>query len=174
MTYFYKIKPFLGLFFLGLCAIGFSAGAAQNTKTVKNEPIVVDADNQHIDLEKDTLLFSGDVVAVQGTLKVNADRILVEHMTKDSDQIITATGNPVYFEQQVETSNGPELVKGNGQQLVYDIKQEQLTLTGNAIVYKQDGTVKGNRIVYHLNTDIIKAYSGNGQRVNTVLKPNQK
>lgn len=141
------------------------------TQIAKNEPINVDADNQKIDLNNDTLLFTGDVIATQGSLNIKSDTLLINNMSNNKNQIITAKGNPVYLEQQIEGKKGLELVKGKGNQLVYNVEDGLLTLTGDAIVYKIDGTVKGNVITYNLNTDVIQAFSGEGQRVNTVLQP---
>lgn len=151
-----------------------SSAEKRSSQLVKDEPIHVDADNQKIDFNKDDLLFTGNVIAIQGTLKVESETLLVDKMSNQEEQVMTAKGNPVYFEQQIEGKEGPELVKGNGSQLVYNVAKGLLTLSGNAIVYKQDGTVKGNVITYDLNNDVIKAFSGSGQRVNTVLQPTKK
>lgn len=185
-----SLKSISSLFFFLLCILLCSAIMTQevcaqteqkakkenkSTNTlVKNEPINIDADNQKIDLNKDTLLFTGNVISIQGTLVVKSETLLVENMSRSEDQVITAKGNPVYFEQQIDGKNGPELVKGNGKQLVYNVEKDLLTLTGNAVVYKTDGTVKGNIITYNLETDVIQAFSGDGERVNTVLQPTKK
>lgn len=140
--------------------------------TINNKPIAIDADNQQIDLQKNTLTFIGNVVINQEGLKVKADKVVITDMQSKDNQVITAYGKPVYFEKRDQT-NSKQAITGHANQLIYKVKQNQVTLLDNAELFQQDNHITGNKIIYDVDQQKILAESSKGGRVKTTIVPNQ-
>ncbi|WP_392552244.1 lipopolysaccharide transport periplasmic protein LptA [Orbus wheelerorum] len=140
--------------------------------TINNQPISIDADNQQIDLQKNTITFTGNVVIIQDSLKIKANTVVITDMQSKDNQIMTAYGTPVYFEQTYQ-NNDKQTITGHADQLVYQVKQNSVTLTGHAELFQQDNHIVSNKIVYDVEQQKIQAQPGNGNRVKTTIVPNQ-
>lgn len=148
-----------------------SANAAdQSSAVVNNQPISVDADHQEIDIQNNTIIFTGNVVAQQGTLKVSANRIIIDNMQNKTEQRITANGTPVKFHQVLPNE---KIVDGHADTLIYDVKNNIITLTGNAELTQQDNTIASQIITYDIAKQQIMAKGNDNQRVKTIIVPNQ-
>lgn len=140
--------------------------------TVNDKPITIDADNQQIDIKQDSMTFTGNVVIQQGELTVNADSVVITEMKSKDNQIITAKGNPVRFMQYVD--NDPtKIIKGHSQQLIYNVRKNQVTLIEKAELTRQDNHITSDKIIYDVDEQKIQAQSGKNNRVKTTIIPNQ-
>ncbi|AWX14924.1 lipopolysaccharide transport periplasmic protein LptA [Mergibacter septicus] len=137
------------------------------------QPINVVSNKQTLDLEKNLVTFTDQVVITQGSMKINADKVIIIRSNKKDNNkntdLIEAFGKPVTFQQQLD--NG-KLVQGKADKVHYDVAKEFLQLSGNASLQQQDSKISGNLITYDVKKQQLKA-GFDGSRVKTVLLPNQ-
>lgn len=136
-----------------------------------NQPIHIESDQQSLDMDGNVVTFTGNVVATQGTIKINADKVVVTRPGgKQGQEVIDAYGKPATFYQMQD--NGKP-VTGKASQLNYQLAKDFVTLTGNAYLEQLDSNVKGDKITYLVKEQKMQAFSDKGKRVTTVLVPAQ-
>ncbi|MCU4675462.1 lipopolysaccharide transport periplasmic protein LptA [Catenovulum sp. 2E275] len=153
----------------GLLAIQINAWALESDF---KENIVIDAQNQQLDINTNTLTFSGKVEVSQGSLLMTSDKLqVIKGANPQQDQdVLIASGTPAHYQQELE--NGAHLT-ASANQIHYRVADRILTLTGNAQISQQGSQVSGDKIEYNLNLQKLVASSEqtSGNRVRTVLTP---
>lgn len=160
-----RARVLSGLFGLGLAVIGASAAFAQvdigfgGIAYQPGQPVEITADSLSIDQETGEAVFSGNVLILQGDLRMAAGRVRVLYGPAE-------TGNDV---REVVASGGVLITRGSeaaeGSEARYNVENALLTLTGNVLVTQGGTAVAGDRLVLNMET-------GSGQvegRVRTVL-----
>jgi len=112
------------------------------------------SDRAEIDRRAGTVIYEGKVVLTQGTLKIEADRLLI---LRDGDALekAVAEGNPARYEQQIDP--GKPVTHALGNRIDYYTSDRRITLRGDAEL-KQDGNLfSGDTITYDMNTETVKA-----------------
>ena len=139
-------------------------------KSDQSQPINVESAEQSADLQANKLLFSGDVVATQGSIKLNADKIEVTRANNGPLKSIIAYGNPVTFEQQQD--NG-RYIKARASTLSYLPEETKIVLQGRASIWQGESKMSGERIEYNISTQKMRAYNNNSQggRVSSTFVP---
>ena len=136
-----------------------------------DQPIHIESDQQSLDMQGNIVTFTGNVVVTQGTIKINADKVVV---TRPADQkgkeVIDGYGNPATFYQMQD--NGKP-VKGHASKMHYELQNDFVVLTGNAYLEQLDSNIKGDKITYLVKEQKMQAFSDKGKRVTTVLVPSQ-
>lgn len=154
---------------LGLYVLFSVSAFALSTDT--KQPVYIDSDTQQLDMKSNQVTFAGDVKLKQGSININADKIIV---TRDSStgaiQDIEAFGKPATFSQL--TDDGKEL-QGEADKLRYSLKQDRLTMTTNAMLAQDGNTIRGTTINYSISTQKLIADGSSKERVSTVLQPQQ-
>ncbi|QTF10292.1 lipopolysaccharide ABC transporter substrate-binding protein LptA [Brenneria izadpanahii] len=136
-----------------------------------NQPIHIDSAQQSLDMQGNTVTFTGNVVVKQGTIEVKADKVVVTRpQGAQGREVVEGYGNPVTFYQMQD--NGKP-VKGRAQKIRYELANDFLVLTGDAYLEQLDSNVKGDRITYLVKQQQMEAFSDKGKRVTTVLVPSQ-
>lgn len=134
-----------------------------------DQPIHIDSDQQALDMQGNVATFTGNVIVTQGTIKINADKVVVTRPGGDKGrEVVDAYGNPATFYQMQD--NGKP-VKGRGAKMHYELQNDFVVLTGNAFLEQQDSNIKGDKITYLVKEQKMQAYSEKGKRVTTVLVP---
>jgi lipopolysaccharide export system protein LptA len=157
---------------LGL-TLAFAASFAHAEKADRDKPIQITADNGTLDQLKGITVWKGNVVVIQGTLKVNANEVTVTRDDK-GNQTLVAFGKPVTFRQKVEGKN--EWIEGQGSRLDYTTITNLAVLTGNARVKRNEDLVVGNVITYNTDSEQYEVKGGsasgpNSGRVTVILQP---
>lgn len=136
-----------------------------------DQPIHIESDQQSLDMQGNVVTFTGNVVVTQGSIKINADKVVV---TRPADQkgkeVIDGYGNPATFYQMQD--NGKP-VKGRASKMHYELANDFVVLTGNAYLEQLDSNIKGDKITYLVKEQKMQAFSDKGKRVTTVLVPSQ-
>lgn len=158
---------------LGLSlALAVSAPLARALPEDQQQPIRVTADNAV--QENNTVTYKGNVVVVQGTIKIAADQVLIYH-DKGKLQRAVATGKPVRFQEQPDAKGG--LMTGRAGTVVYYNTDQRVELIDDALVERDQSTLKGQRIEYLMPTKVLRADStataSTPGRVEMVLQPNE-
>lgn len=127
------------------------------------EKIEVTADSLTVSQGDATAEFIGNVLAGQGTLKINADRLLVEY-AKKGDQL-SGNINTMSAFGNVTLTNGAEAAEG--QRAVYDVASGKIRMTGDVLLTQGQNAIAGEV----LNIDLDTGNATFEGRVRTVLQP---
>jgi lipopolysaccharide export system protein LptA len=137
--------------------------------TDSQKPIYIDSDSQQLDLKSNQVTFVGHVKLKQGSIKMNADEVIVMRNAKDgSIQEIKGFGNLATFSQL--TDEGKTLY-GEAKTLHYTLKDDLLTMTDKAMLSQGDSTIRSNKIRYSIAEQQLNADGNATNRVSTVLQP---
>lgn len=136
-----------------------------------DKPIHIDSDQQSLDMDSNVATFTGNVIVTQGTIKINADKVVVTRPGgEQGKEVVEGFGNPATFYQMQD--NGKP-VKGHASKMRYELQNDYVVLTGNAWLEQLDSNIKGDKITYLVKEQKMQAFSEKGKRVTTVLVPSQ-
>jgi lipopolysaccharide export system protein LptA len=128
----------------------------------RDKPIHLESDNVVIDDVKQMSVFEGEVKLTQGTLLIQAEKIVLTQ-DKEGYKHCTATGKLASFRQKHEGSD--EYMEGYGERIEYDTRAETVDFFGNARVKRAQDDVQGDHIAYSTRTEIFQV-SGDPNLVN--------
>lgn len=154
-----------------LCSIWIFSSPLLALEDDRNQPIELLADSVDFDDSKGLSIYTGDVDLRQGSMRLWADKVTVQHRDKKPDKII-AVGSPARFQQDGE--DGP--VKARAKHADYVVDSELLILTGDAVLQQRGDEVKNDRIIYDRVKHRIKAGGAaqGKQRVRITIQPPEK
>ena len=159
-----KMKDFLLLFMLLILPLsGFALSSD------KNQHINIEADKLDIDDSQHISIYQGNVKMIQGSLHIEADKIIF-HFTANNDlQKLEIEGSPATL-KQLNDNNEP--VSGRARNIIYTENQLLLKLMGDARFQSEADTIDGEWITINTNTDALKAGSKKGEnRVRMIIQP---
>lgn len=109
--------------------------AAWADKADRSKPMTIEADQPGtVDLQRQVVVFSGNVVVTQGTMVIRADRIELRERP-DGYRAASALGGAAHPATFREKRDGvDETVEGSAERIDYDGRTDTVTLTGNAAV----------------------------------------
>ncbi len=146
---------------LGACAVAASAEKADRSK-----PMTVEADKPGtIDLQRQVVIFNGNVVIAQGTLQIRAEKVEVRERP-DGSRGAAAIGTPTKQASLRQKRDGvDEYLEGLADRIEYDAKGDTLRFVGNASVRRlRGGTVadeiNGAQIVWDNNNEQFNVQGG--------------
>lgn len=136
-----------------------------------DQPIHIESDQQSLDMQGNVVTFTGNVVMTQGSIKINADKVVVTRPGgEQGKEVIDGYGKPATFYQMQD--NGKP-VKGHSAHMRYELQNDFVVLTGDAYLEQVDSNIKGDKITYLVKEQKMQAFSDKGKRVTTVLVPSQ-
>lgn len=160
-----------------LTALGFvaamtaSAAVAQTSVATggfrnadPDAPVEVTSDRLDLTRDAGTALFTGNVIAIQGEMRLSAEWVLVEYVVLEDGslgndiQTITARENVILVTPEEAAE---------GDHAVYTPLTNLVVMTGNVVLTQGTNTVAGNRMTVNLETGIGEVEG----RVRTVLQP---
>lgn len=122
-------------------------------------PVEVTADQLDVSQTDGTAVYSGDVVIIQGEMRLAAPRVLVV-FTEDQGAI-----------DRMEATGGVTMVSGSeaaeADRADYDVENGTIVMTGDVLLTQGDNALVSERMVVDLNTGEAKLAG----RVRTVLQP---
>ena len=136
-----------------------------------NAPINVSADKFLADSNAKTGTWSGNVLVVQGDMRMRANSVRLNVTGKDNkpDKIL-ATGNVV-----VDSPNSGTVTGDNG---VYDVVARTVTMTGKVVLTRQKDVMRGSQLTVNLETGVATLGGGakapgttSGGRVQGIFTP---
>ena len=140
----------------------------------QEQPILVEADSFELDDTKDISVYIGNVQIDQGSMRILADHVTVQHREDRRPRFVTALGNPVRYRQDVEGEKGE--VNAHAQRMEYDADKDELTLIDQAELTQAADRFASDRIVYDRAQARVKAGAsaqGTG-RVKITITPEKK
>ncbi len=150
------------------------------------KPIEINADTLEVFQQENRAVFTGNVVAIQGAVRLKSDRMNVFYAQADTQPAndksknktpsqgaidrIEVTGN-VFLSTPQETASGTE-----GE---YNVKAEEVRLNGNVVLTRENNVLKGDKLVYSFATGKSQltaggiAQNGKKERVRALFVPQQ-
>lgn len=155
---------------LSLLTCLLTAPCAWALSTDSQQPVYIDSDSQQLDLKSNKVTFVGNVTLKQGSININAEKLIVIRDAKSGEiQEIQGFGDLATFSQL--TDEGKTLY-GEAKKLNYQMAQDQLTMTDQAMLSQDDSVIKSKQIRYRISEQKLIADSNNSSgRVSTVLQP---
>ena len=140
----------------------------------RNQPIRITADSAVRDERAGETRYVGSVELVQGSLRIQADSLTLQHRGNET-QLITATGSPASLQQTPRADSPP--VEATANTIEYDQSADKVTLSDNARIAQDGAIVTGALIDYTLGEQRVTATGASeaqetGQRVEMVIPPN--
>jgi lipopolysaccharide export system protein LptA len=147
--------------------------------------IVIEANNSgQLDLQKQVVTYTGNVVITQGTMAIRADRVEVRQLPSGYYTAVAfgAPNKPATFRQKRDGVD--EYIEGEAQRLEYDGKTDTVKFVNRAQLRRLRGAtvadeVSGNLITYDATTEKMNITGGGAptaanpnSRVQAVLTPN--
>lgn len=165
--------PFpLSLALAGLLLLAPAAATAQaqvpfaGLAADRDAPVELSAETLKVDQAAGTALFTGEVLAVQGGLRLAADRLRVDYARSEGDgrnriARLHATGNV--------TLTTPEDA-AEAQEALYDLDAGRITLSGDVLLTQGGNALAGDRLVLDLETSAGRMEG----RVRSVILPDSR
>ncbi|EBA04911.1 OstA-like protein [Rhodobacteraceae bacterium HTCC2150] len=122
-------------------------------------PVEIESDKFSVDQSTNLAVFLGNVLVVQGLLRLSADQVNVEYASDESNDIsaVIAVGNVTFV-------NGAEAAEA--QRAEYTLATNEIVMTGDVLVTQGRSALSGQKMVVNLET-------GKGEmigRVKTILR----
>ena len=135
-----------------------------------DKPISASSNQQIAELNKNKLTFIDNVEIIQGTLKINANKVEIFKNDKGQVDKIISYGNPVTYTQMMD-NNRP--IEAKSQILSYDTINKIIVLQKKASITQEDSQISGEKIEYDLIKETMKAQGEKKKdRVITTFVPN--
>jgi lipopolysaccharide export system protein LptA len=117
--------------------------------------------------------YQGNVMILQGSLKVSADELEIDASKGEGNEIFIATGNPATYSQQQEDGS---IVTAQADKIEYHRQTRSLSLEGNAQIKQNSSSVQGESIKFNMELEQIIAQGSNQEsgRVITTFQPVNK
>ena len=154
---------------------------AHAEKADREKPIQADSDKLTLDNLQKISVFEGNVVIVQGTIRITADRVVIKE-DKDGFRHVTGTGTNRQTTFRQKRDDVDEYIDGNSDRFEYDTRLNRVELFGKANLRRALDDVKGEYIAYDTQTEFFRANGsavgsagpspGSG-RVHVVIQPQQ-
>lgn len=125
--------------------------------TDRDQPANVEADDIEFDFKKGTRTYTNNVLVIQGTLRLKADKLLGIYVDGELDNA-TAWGSLARFKQRPDGKQHD--VEGWAKKIVVNQKKNTLTLVGQAALTQGPDTARGHTIIYNMATDTLKVSGG--------------
>jgi len=112
------------------------------------------SDSAEIDRRAGTVIYEGNVILTQGTLRIEADRILLLR-NGDTLEKAVAEGDRARYQQQIEADK--PLTTALGKRIDYYTAERRIVLTGEAELEQEGNLFSGERITYDMATETVRA-----------------
>lgn len=143
----------LGAALVASMLLGAGGEMAWAEKADRNKPIVLEADKRGtVDAQKQTTVFTGNVVITQGTLQIRAERVEVQEGQEGYRNAVAfgSAQQPAFFKQKRDGVE--ETVEGTAERIDFDEKNDTLRLSGNPVVRRMRGAQMADEITGTLIT----------------------
>lgn len=120
---------------------------AQAERADRNKPLTIEADQPGtLDLQKQIVVFNGNVVVAQGTMAIRAERVEVRERPGGHRSAI-ALGNGVRQASFRQRRDGvDETIEGSADRIEYDSRGDVVRFVGNAQVRRLRGSTPADEI----------------------------
>jgi lipopolysaccharide export system protein LptA len=140
-----------------------------------SEPLTVTADSLEYNYGTNVVVYTGEVVATQGAVRLRSDHLSVTFERHEDATGAGADGDlglqrlqDIVAVGRVRIEHGPRWA--TGEKAVFDQRRRTLVLTGDPVLHEGANEVAGERVVVYLDEDR-SVVEGGRRRVKAVLYP---
>jgi lipopolysaccharide export system protein LptA len=139
-----------------LCTTGATGVNALSTD--KNQDIEIESDSVYLDDTKNVGIYSGNVVVVQGSIRITGDKLTVFYTDENELEKIIVDGQPATFRQLPDNSS----VHDEAEALIMEYHENQslIILTNKARVKQGDRRLLAEHIEYDTELSQVRAKAG--------------
>ncbi len=150
--------------------LGLVQSTAWGLASDADQPIVIDSNTATYDDKNNTSIYTGNVVSIQGSIKVDSDKLVVYFVDGEADKLVF-TGNKAKFRQK--PNEGDEDITGEALIGEYYPKKNLLILINQATVWQGNTTYSSDYIQYDIKTSLVNAgeKTSDAKRVHVIVKP---
>lgn len=139
--------------------IGLIATLSYSTQAIalssdRDQPAQIEADDTEINFKTGVRTLTNNVLIVQGTLRVKADKLVATYDKQGELVKAIADGSLARFKQRPDDK--PDDVEGWAKKILVDYPANTITLTGKASLKQGASTAEGDKIVYNMATDKLR------------------
>lgn len=149
--------------------------------TDSDQPIEIEADSAELDDQKGVTVYTGDVVVVQGTIRMTGQKMTVYYNEKKDLDTVIMEGHPATYRQLPDNSKVYD--EAEALRMEYYETKNLIVLIDQAVVKQEGLRFSGSRIDYDTLNSKIKAKGETKQdggtnqgsgRVKITIKPKKK
>ena len=152
------------LLLLALAACPTGAGALS---TDREQSVRIDANSASLDDQKRIATYKGEVVIVQGSLRITGDLVTMYFDERYDLARLVAEGEPARFEQRLEDG---QVQKGRAERIEYQVEDGAMLFVGGAQIAQGEFRMKAERIDYDSVTGSIQGAGEEDRRVTITLR----
>lgn len=138
----------------------------------RDQPVNVSADQARFNEKTGLAHYSGNVLIQQGSLKIQADELVITTDAKGTVTTAVARGKPASFEQRPRADHGPAIAEAT--EITYQAVDGIVVFNGGAKLRQEGASFAGARISYSLERGEIEAKGDKQNRVQLVFPPPPK
>ena len=151
----------------------YSSSAARNSD--RDQPIKLSANQAEVDNVQGVSVYRGDVVLIQGTLKITGEvmHIYYAPASRELDHIVVE-GSPASYRELPEGES--EYVHAKAPRMeYYTAGPRRIRLLQGATLWQGSNTFRGHQVVYDIEAHQVEAHSGKDRtnRIHITIYPNQ-
>lgn len=149
------------------------------------QEMVILSDSAELDRKAGVVIYKGNVVLTQGTLKIESDRLMILRNGDVVEQAV-AEGNPARYQQQIQAEQ--QLTTASGQRIDYFSTRKEVQIQGDAQLHQEGNQFSGEKITYDITNERVLASSSEPedavdpqtgeaekpQRIKVVIQPEKK
>lgn len=168
-----KQNKHYGFFFCCILVPGLYSSALCALESDADQPITIDSNTATYDDKEEISIYTGNVISIQGSIRVNSDKLTVYFVNGEAEKLIF-TGDKAKFKQTPKEGKGD--ITGEALIGEYYPKKNLLILKNKATVWQGNGTYASDFIEYDIKTSLVKAgeKASDAKRVHVILKPKSK
>lgn len=138
----------------------------------REEPLYLEADSAEFSEVKLSSTYTGNVFLKQGSKEFRGDQVTVRYDAEWNPALITATGAPASYRQQVKGEK-KKPIRAQALRMEYDRATNKITLIDQAVLSQGEDTFRNDRIIYDFGQARIQAgaIAKGKERVKIVIHP---
>jgi lipopolysaccharide export system protein LptA len=138
----------------------------------RDQPIEVEADRMEMREQENISIYEGNVILVQGSLRINSDRMVIHFNEANDLTLLEMTGKPAKLRQ---INDLRQEVKGEAEQIDYSELESRLILRKSAYLDQEGDIIRGELIRMNTLTNNVEAGTTEPEdRVKMVIQPRLK
>ena len=159
-----------------------SAASAYALPDDWQQEMVILSDHAELDRKAGVVIYEGNVILTQGTLRIESERLLIIRTDNTLEKAVAegTAKKPARYQQQINP--GKPLTKAHGQRIDYFAQQREIKLQGNAQLQQDGNQFSGENILYDMTKETVTASGGTNttgqpagdgekQRIKVVIQP---
>jgi len=149
-------------------ALAMAAGAAMAKTSDRNQAMDIDAGRQSGTFSGDAVnVLSGGVHITQGSLDIQSSTASIT-LNDGNPQRAVFSGGPVVLKQVMDDGTPMTARAAN---VDYNLQTEVVVFTGDVSIEQPRGSMRGERVVYNLQTGNVESGGEGGGRVHMRILP---